>query len=81
MKKPGSAKLSRKRIELNALVAATLDGLERLYPNAVCELDHRNPFELLIATILSAQCTDKRVNMVTPELFAAYPTALALASG
>ncbi len=44
------------------------------YPDARCELDHRNPFELLAATILSAQCTDARVNMVTPTLFAAYPT-------
>jgi endonuclease-3 len=44
------------------------------YPDAVCELDHRNPFELLTATILSAQCTDVRVNMVTPALFARYPT-------
>jgi endonuclease III len=44
------------------------------YPDAICELDHRNPFELLAATILSAQCTDARVNMVTPQLFARYPT-------
>jgi endonuclease-3 len=44
------------------------------YPEAVCELDHRNPFELAVATILSAQCTDARVNLVTPSLFAAYPT-------
>ena len=44
------------------------------YPEAVCELDHGNAFQLLVATILSAQCTDKRVNMVTPDLFAAYPT-------
>ena len=43
------------------------------YPEAVCELDHDSPFQLLVATILSAQCTDKRVNMVTPALFAAYP--------
>lgn len=49
------------------------------YPQAVCELDHRNPFELLAATILSAQTTDARVNMVTPELFARYPDAAALA--
>ncbi|MDE0603039.1 MAG: endonuclease III [bacterium] len=49
------------------------------YPVAVCELDHDNPFQLLVATILSAQCTDKRVNMVTPELFAAYPTPESLA--
>jgi len=44
------------------------------YPDALCELDHRNPYELLAATILSAQCTDERVNMVTPSLFAKYPT-------
>ncbi len=49
------------------------------YPDAECELDHRNAFELLTATILSAQSTDKRVNMVTPDLFAQYPTAEALA--
>ena len=50
------------------------------YPDAVCELDHRNPFELLAATILSAQTTDVRVNMVTPDLFARYPTPAALAA-
>lgn len=44
------------------------------YPEAICELDHRSPFELLVATILSAQCTDARVNEVTPALFARYPT-------
>ena len=49
------------------------------YPDAHCELDHRNPFELLAATILSAQCTDKRVNLVTPGLFARYPDAETLA--
>ena len=49
--------------------------LTQLYPNAHCELDFTNPLELLVATILSAQCTDKRVNMVTPVLFAKYPTA------
>ena len=49
------------------------------YPDALCELDHRNAFELLVATILSAQTTDKRVNMVTPALFARYPTAEDLA--
>lgn len=47
---------------------------------AICELDHRNPFELLVATILSAQCTDKRVNMTTPALFKRYSDAVALAS-
>ena len=50
------------------------------YPEAICELDHRNPFELLTATILSAQTTDARVNIVTPALFAAYPDAPALAA-
>ena len=49
------------------------------YPAAKCALDHRNPYELLVATILSAQCTDRRVNMVTPALFAKYPSAEALA--
>jgi endonuclease III len=44
------------------------------YPEAICELDHSSPFELLAATILSAQCTDARVNMVTPALFARFPT-------
>ncbi len=50
------------------------------YPEAICELDHRDAFELLTATILSAQTTDARVNMVTPALFAAYPDAPALAA-
>jgi endonuclease III len=49
------------------------------YPDARCELDHENPFQLLAATILSAQCTDVRVNMVTPHLFARYPTPKDLA--
>ncbi len=50
------------------------------YPDAHCELDFRTPFELLAATILSAQCTDVRVNIVTPELFRRWPTAAALAA-
>src|SRR5450759_1950302 len=54
--------------------------LADLYPDAHCELDNTNPLELLVATILSAQCTDKRVNMVTPTLFAKYPTAADLAA-
>ncbi len=53
--------------------------LGKTYPDARCELDFRSPFELLVATILSAQCTDQRVNGVTPALFAAYPDAPALA--
>jgi endonuclease III len=53
--------------------------LSEEYPGAECELDHRNPFELLAATILSAQCTDARVNKVTPKLFERYPSAADLA--
>jgi endonuclease-3 len=53
--------------------------LREFHPNARCELDHNNPFELLVATILSAQCTDERVNQVTPALFERYPTPAALA--
>ena len=53
--------------------------LAELYPGAECELTHSNAYELLAATILSAQCTDVRVNMVTPALFAKYPTPHALA--
>ncbi|MEO7367141.1 MAG: endonuclease III [Gemmatimonadaceae bacterium] len=52
-----------------------LKRLKAEYPDAHCELDFANPLQLLIATILSAQCTDKRVNMVTPELFRTYPDA------
>ena len=59
-------------------VAAILDGLERAYPKAVCALNHRNAWELLVATILSAQCTDVRVNIVTPELFQRFPTPKAM---
>src|SRR5665213_4596751 len=55
-------------------VTAILKGLDEMYPDATCALIHRNPWELLVATILSAQCTDKRVNEVTPALFAKYPT-------
>ena len=57
-----------------------LSRLRAAYPDARCALDHRNAFELLCATILSAQCTDARVNLVTPALFAAYPTPEALAT-
>jgi endonuclease-3 len=54
--------------------------LAETYPEAGCELDFRTPFELLVATVLSAQTTDRRVNAVTPALFAAYPDAAALAA-
>lgn len=58
-----------------ARIGPILKVLEREYPDAACALHFRNPLELLIATILSAQCTDKRVNQVTPALFARFPTA------
>jgi endonuclease III len=54
--------------------------LERAYPDATCALSHANPYQLLVATILSAQCTDARVNMVTPALFARFPSPSDLAS-
>jgi endonuclease-3 len=60
-------------------VDATLRALDEAYPDAVCALHHRTPWELLVATILSAQCTDARVNMVTPELFRRFPTPQAMA--
>jgi endonuclease-3 len=58
----------------------TLQRLKQTYPDAACALHHSNPFELLCATILSAQCTDARVNLVTPVLFARYPDPAALAA-
>lgn len=54
--------------------------LAKEYPDAHCELDHENPLQLLVATILSAQCTDKRVNLVTPALFKRFPDAESLSS-
>lgn len=57
-----------------------IEGLRKAYPDAHCELNYSNPLELLIATILSAQCTDKQVNLVTPELFKKYPAAASYAS-
>jgi endonuclease-3 len=65
-----------RRSSLRAIVRV----LERLYPDAHCALRHDNPLQLLIATILSAQCTDVRVNLVTPALFARYPDARAFAA-
>ncbi len=53
--------------------------LKRLYPNATCSLDYETPVQLLVATILSAQCTDERVNKVTPALFARFPDARSMA--
>src|SRR5882757_1681231 len=64
-----------------ALVAArgTFERLARFHSDAHCELDHKNPFELLVATVLSAQTTDVLVNRITPDLFRAYPDAASLA--
>lgn len=60
-------------------VAFILKELDILFPDAKCELNHKNPFELICAVLLSAQTTDERVNIVTPELFKTYPTAFDLA--
>jgi endonuclease-3 len=61
-------------------VAVILRRLDKDYPNVTCALNHRNEWELLVATILSAQCTDVRVNIVTPGLFEKYPTVADLAA-
>jgi len=80
---PGASRAARQRKEdahaKRARAAEIYKKLSELYPDAHCELDFKNPFQLLVATILSAQTTDKRVNMVTPTLFAKYPTVQALA--
>jgi endonuclease-3 len=62
-----------------ARVTAILDGLHQMYPKAVCALNHENAWQLVAATILSAQCTDVRVNLVTPALFRLYPTPAVVA--
>jgi endonuclease III len=71
------ATTAKKPVKFNPLaqqrVSAILDGLERAYPEVRCALRHESAWQLLVATILSAQCTDARVNMVTPELFKKYP--------
>jgi endonuclease-3 len=67
-------KKPKTQAERKARIDEILKTLGEMYPDAICALTHRNPWELLVATILSAQCTDKRVNEVTPGLFAKYPT-------
>jgi endonuclease-3 len=69
-------KVSRKTERLSQILAA----LDKLYPNVTCALHHSNAWELLVATILSAQCTDERVNKVTPNLFKKYPSIEAFAN-
>jgi len=71
---------TRRRRTAAPAAAEILKRLRDTYPDAQCALSHRNAFELLCATILSAQCTDARVNMVTPILFGRYPTPQALAA-
>lgn len=71
--------MSAKKIEVAKRATDVLRLLKREYPVAICELTHESAFQLLAATILSAQCTDVRVNMVTPALFDAYPTPERLA--
>jgi endonuclease-3 len=61
-------------------LAAILDALRKAYPDVVCALNHKNAWELTVATILSAQCTDVRVNLVTPKLFKTFPTPKAMAA-
>ncbi|MGH7664178.1 MAG: endonuclease III [Gemmatimonadaceae bacterium] len=70
----------RSRDARKVQAVTVLRRLEKEYPDARCALDYRSPLQLLVATILSAQCTDRRVNMVTPQLFAAYTTAASLAA-
>jgi endonuclease-3 len=70
-----SRKPSKKQQQAEAILAR----LKQLYPDATCSLDYETPVQLLVATILSAQCTDERVNKVTPALFGRFPTAAALA--
>ena len=67
-------KRPRSKADKQARLRQILGILDELYPNVTCALSHSNAWELLVATILSAQCTDERVNKVTPGLFAKYPT-------
>ncbi len=78
-KTPAKRKKKR-RPELQAHSLEILKRLKAEYPDAHCELDFETPLQLLIATILSAQCTDKRVNMVTPQLFKTFPDAESLSA-
>lgn len=77
---PTKPRRTRITAEKRQNAQAIRDVLFSVYPDATCELDFKNPYELLVATILSAQCTDKRVNAVTPKLFKRYPTPQKLAA-
>lgn len=80
MKKAVPKRKKKRGAELKAHALEVLSRLRKEYPDAHCELDFETPLQLLIATILSAQCTDKRVNMVTPELFRSFPDAESLST-
>jgi endonuclease III len=71
---PARAMKPKTAAERKARIGKILAALDRMYPDVTCALHHSNAWELLVATILSAQCTDKRVNLVTPDLFRKYPT-------
>jgi endonuclease-3 len=73
-------KLTKKQALAPERIAEILKRLRATYPDAVCALHHKNAWQLLVATILSAQCTDVRVNIVTPALFKLYPTPKAMAN-
>lgn len=75
-----SADMTVPPVALTRRARAINRGLAAVYPDAHCELDYRSPFELLVATVLSAQCTDVRVNQVTPALFARYGDPASMAS-
>ena len=77
---PAATPTGESRLALTRRARRINRELALVYPDAHCELDFRTPLELLVATILSAQCTDKRVNLVTPALFARYPDAAAYAA-
>jgi len=77
--RPAARPTSESFQALRARAGRILEALKKSYPGATTALDHRNAYELLVATILSAQCTDERVNQVTPELFRRYPDPAALA--
>lgn len=68
MPRESKKRRSHRAVEIN-------DRLAKQYPQATCSLEHRDPFQLLVSTILAAQCTDERVNKITPDLFKRYPTA------
>lgn len=77
--RPQARRTREKAADREARALRLLDGLRELYPDAECALSYRSAYELLAATILSAQCTDERVNLVTPDLFRRYPDPAAMA--